>query len=212
MAAHRLPLAVDLAGRRVLVVGGGAVARRKVASLLDAEAEVVVVAPELCPELAGEPRITWLGRSYEPQDLEGAWLAVAATDSPAVNRAVADEAHRRRIWCNVAAPPEAGDCHVLATVRQAGITVALGTEGASPFAARKLRERIEQVVSPALGELVQMMGELRGEVQERLATEGERRACYESMWSSAAVERLAAGDTDDARALLRAILDEAAQQ
>ncbi len=213
MSENRLPVALELRGRRVVVVGGGAVAQRKVLSLLEAEAQVTVVAPELTPELATlarDARLEWQPRGYEPGDLAEAWLAFAATDAPAVNRAVAAEAEAARIWCNCAAPPEAGDCHVLAAVRRAGITVALGTDGASPYAARRLREAVETVIPPELGALVALLGELRGEVQARVADEAKRRACYESMWQSAARELLAAGDEAGARALLQSIVDEAA--
>jgi len=213
MSTNRLPVALDLRGHRVVVVGGGQVARRKVLSLLEAQAEVTVIAPRLCAELAelaGSGRLDHRARGYAAGDLAEAWLAVAASDSLEVNRDVAAEAESRRIWCNVAAPPEAGDCHVLAAVHREGITVALGTDGASPFAARRLRERVEQVISPELAQLVGLLGELRGEVQARVTTESARRDCYETMWNSTAIERLAANDADGARAVLRSILDEAA--
>ncbi|MBI5831321.1 MAG: bifunctional precorrin-2 dehydrogenase/sirohydrochlorin ferrochelatase [Armatimonadetes bacterium] len=213
MSESRLPVALELRGRRVVVIGGGQVARRKVLSLLDAEAVVTVVAPRLCAELAelvAAGRIGQHARGYAEGDLADAWLAFAATDDQAINQAVAAEAEVRRIWCNCAAPPEAGNCHVLAAVRREGVTVALGTDGASPFAARRLRERVEQVISPEVAQLVSLLGELRSEVQARVATESARRACYETMWDSAALDRLAAGDPDGARAVLQAILDEAA--
>ncbi|HEY0125973.1 MAG TPA: uroporphyrinogen-III C-methyltransferase [Blastococcus sp.] len=96
------PVGLRLLDRRVVVVGGGQVAHRRVAGLLAARARVTVVSPELTPALEAlvEPgSLTWVGRRYETGDLEGAWYAVAATDDPAVNAAVAEEADRARIFC-----------------------------------------------------------------------------------------------------------------
>jgi uroporphyrin-III C-methyltransferase / precorrin-2 dehydrogenase / sirohydrochlorin ferrochelatase len=96
------PVGLRLHDRRVVVVGGGQVAHRRVAGLLEARARVTVVAPEVTPALEAlvEPgSLTWVRRPYEPGDLEGAWYAVAATDDPAVNAAVVQEADRSRIFC-----------------------------------------------------------------------------------------------------------------
>ncbi|HZB19320.1 MAG TPA: uroporphyrinogen-III C-methyltransferase [Blastococcus sp.] len=96
------PVGLRLLDRRVVVVGGGQVAHRRVAGLLAARARVTVVSPEVTPALEAlvEPgSLTWVRRPYEPGDLDGAWYAVAATDDPAVNAAVAGEADRARIFC-----------------------------------------------------------------------------------------------------------------
>jgi uroporphyrin-III C-methyltransferase len=96
------PVGLRLLDRRVVVVGGGQVAHRRVAGLLEAKADVTVVSPEVTPALEAlvEPgSLTWIRRRYEAGDLEGAWYAVAATDDPAVNAAVAAEADRSRIFC-----------------------------------------------------------------------------------------------------------------
>ncbi len=95
-------LALRLAGRRVLVAGGGAVAARRVPGLLDAGAEVAIIAPELSPalaDLAAAGRVSWAARGYAEGDCAGAWLVCALTDDPAVNAAVAAEADAARIWC-----------------------------------------------------------------------------------------------------------------
>jgi uroporphyrin-III C-methyltransferase/precorrin-2 dehydrogenase/sirohydrochlorin ferrochelatase len=96
------PVGLRLLDRRVVVVGGGQVAHRRVAGLLEARARVTVVSPEVTPALealVAPGSLTWVRRRYEPGDLDGAWYAVAATDDPAVNAAVADEADRSRIFC-----------------------------------------------------------------------------------------------------------------
>src|SRR5215210_7718980 len=96
------PVGLRLHGRRVVVVGGGQVAHRRVAGLLEAGARVTVVSPAVTPALEAmvEPgRLTWIPLRYTPGDLLGAWYAVAATDDPVVNAAVAEEAERDRIFC-----------------------------------------------------------------------------------------------------------------
>jgi uroporphyrin-III C-methyltransferase/precorrin-2 dehydrogenase/sirohydrochlorin ferrochelatase len=98
----RYHLALDLAGRRAVVVGGGPVAARRAQGLLDAGAEVLVVAPALCEDLAALVRagaVRWVGREVRTDDLDGAWLVHTATGDPAVDGLVAVEAERRRIWC-----------------------------------------------------------------------------------------------------------------
>jgi siroheme synthase-like protein len=205
----RLPLALDLNGRRVVVVGGGPVAQRKVAALLAAGAEVVVIAPELTAELAQLAQsgaLAWLPRPYQPGDLAGAWLVLAATNRGEVNRAVAAEAEAQRLWCNVAAPPQAGSCHVMAQVAREGVMIALATDGASPYAARRLRQIVEAAVPPELARLAALIGEQRAAVQARWASEPERAAAYDRLWECGAAGALAAGDEQRARALLAAAI------
>jgi uroporphyrin-III C-methyltransferase/precorrin-2 dehydrogenase/sirohydrochlorin ferrochelatase len=106
------PVGLRLTGRRVVVVGGGQVAHRRVAGLLEAGAEVTVVSPEVTPvleALVAPGSLVWIRRRYEPGDLDGAWYAVAATDDPAVNAAVVAEADRSRIFCARADDRRDGD-------------------------------------------------------------------------------------------------------
>jgi uroporphyrin-III C-methyltransferase/precorrin-2 dehydrogenase/sirohydrochlorin ferrochelatase len=110
----------------VLVVGGGQVAHRRVAGLVDARAQVTVVSPEVTPALEAlvEPgSVTWLRRRYRPGDLEGAWYAVAATDDPEVNAAVAEEAERARVFCARADDRSASSVWTPAVGRQGDLVV-----------------------------------------------------------------------------------------
>ena len=93
------PLHLDVRGRRVLVVGGGPVAARRATSLADAGAEVVVVAPYVCEDIAGDARLHVALREWTADDLEGTWLVHTATGEPPIDSAVAHEAEARRIWC-----------------------------------------------------------------------------------------------------------------
>ena len=138
------PLALDLAGRRVVVVGGGAVALRRTRALLDAGALVTVIAPRLRPEFAAlEPGVTVAERPYRDGDLAavGAWLAHAATDDPAANAAVAAEAERERVWCVRADDASASAARTPAVTRHGEITVAV-TAGGDPRRSQAVRAAI----------------------------------------------------------------------
>jgi uroporphyrin-III C-methyltransferase/precorrin-2 dehydrogenase/sirohydrochlorin ferrochelatase len=134
------PLALDLAGRRAVVVGGGRVALRRVTEMLAAGALVRVIAPHLTDELAGLD-ITVLQRRYRDGDLAGAWLAHAATNDADVNAAVAAEADRRRVWCVRADSAGASPAWTPAVIRHGEITVAV-TAGGDPRRAQRLRAAI----------------------------------------------------------------------
>lgn len=143
-----------LTGRRVLVVGGGAVATRRVRGLLSAGADVVVVAPEASDPLrglAGAGRITWWDRPWRPGDLDGAWYVVAATDDPQVNAAVADEAEAGRVFCVRVDRSREGSAVTPATGSAAGLRVAVTSEGgAQPSRAAAARDAIVAALDAGL--------------------------------------------------------------
>ena len=140
----RYPLFLDLTNQPVVVVGAGKVATRKVRTLLTAGATVTVIAPVVTAALRRLKAVRWLRRPYQAGDLRGARLVVAATDDLAVNRKVCAEAQRRRQLVNCAAPPEAGNFIVPAMVRHGAFTIAISTGGASPAAAKALRQKLER--------------------------------------------------------------------
>jgi uroporphyrin-III C-methyltransferase / precorrin-2 dehydrogenase / sirohydrochlorin ferrochelatase len=136
----RYPLILDMAGRRAVVVGGGRVALRRVRGLLDARANVVVVAPSVLPELAALP-VTVLHRAYRHGDLSAAWLAHAVTGDPEVNERVAAEAEQNRIWCVRADDARASGAWTPAVTRHGDVTVAV-TAGGDPIRSQRLRAAI----------------------------------------------------------------------
>src|SRR3954464_8437583 len=120
------PVGLRLLGRRVVVVGGGQVAHRRVAGLLEARARVTLVSPTVTAALealVAPGSLTWVRRAYEPGALAGAWYAVAATDDPAVNAAVAEEAERARIFCARADDRSASSVWTPAVGRQGALVV-----------------------------------------------------------------------------------------
>ncbi len=161
---------IGLEGRRAVVVGGGDVAARKVAGLLQTSAQVTLVSPELTQELAdlaAAGQIAAITRDYQEGDLAGAFLAIAATDDAAVNRAVWDEAGRRGCLINVVDDPAHSNFIVPAVVRRGEVTVAVSTGGASPALARRLKEQLEQTIGPEYGILAELLAALRPELLAR---------------------------------------------
>jgi len=144
-----LPLFLDLAGRRVLLVGGGPVAAAKLTQLLAARAEVCVVAPEVCDAIqrSGVPIER---RPFQPSDLDDVWLAVAAAP-PRVNRAVAAAAEARRVFVNAVDDPAHATAYLSGVVRRDGVTLAISTGGAAPGLTALLREALEAVLPRDLG-------------------------------------------------------------
>jgi siroheme synthase-like protein len=204
------PLFVELDGRPCVVIGGGAVAERKVAALLDAGAVVTVVSPALSPALAGlvaAGRVAHVARGYTSGDLIGAALAFAATDDGAINADVAHEGRLRGVWVNAADDPAHCDAILPAVVRRGGVTVAVSTGGASPALARAVRERLERALPQAYGPLVEIAAETRRE----LRAAGRRATADE--WLAALDAGLAAlldgASSDDVGRLLRARLERA---
>ena len=140
------PLGLRLAGRRVVVVGGGRVATRRVAGLLRAGARVLVVSPEVTAAVEGyitAGLVDWAARPYAAGDLAEAWYAVAATDDPAVNAAVAAEAERARVFCSRADDAAASTAWTPAVGSHSGVTVSvLGSEAADPRRSAAVRDAV----------------------------------------------------------------------
>ena len=187
------PIVLDLAGRRAVVVGAGRVALRKARALAEAGARVTAVAPEFLPEFAEAEGVECIEAPYAAEHLEGAVLAVAATDDPAVNRRVADDARAAGILVNVVDVPQECDFIVPAQVRRGDLLVAITTGGAAPSLSRRLRERLEAEFGP---EWEAYLEALRA-VRERVRSEGYpaevRRRIFERLTEPDIVEAARAG-------------------
>lgn len=173
MSPSFLPLFLRLRGRRVVVVGGGGMAQVRVRQLREVGAEVTVVAPEVRAEIV-QPGVTLIRRGFVDEDLEGAWLAVAAA-TPAVNRAVARAAEARRIFVNAVDDPESASAYAAGVVRRAGVTVAVSTEGKAPALTSLLRDGIEALLPEQLGAWVERAEALRLRWKREAVAMGDRR-------------------------------------
>ena len=201
------PIFLDLTDRPCLVVGGGPVAEGKVRGLLAAGARITVVSPTLTPllsRLAAEGALAYLARAYEPGDLAGMALALAASGDRAVSAAVLAEGRVRGVWVNAADDPDRCDFFLPALLRRGALAVAVSTGGVSPALTRAVRDALECHFPAELGALVDVVGEVRREVRERAVP------VTAETWSRALEEELArpwqADRRDETRARLRARL------
>lgn len=154
-----LPLFVDLRGRRVVLVGGGAVAAAKLAQLRAVGADVLVVAPDVQDEVE-QSGAAIVHRPFEPGDLDGAWLVVAAA-TPDVNRQVAIAAEERRLLVNAVDDPANASAFLSGVVRKGGVTLAISTSGDAPGLTALLREALERVLPDDVGEWMHVAREER---------------------------------------------------
>ena len=143
-ATTLFPVFLKLTGRRVLVVGGGPVATSKLAALLSAGADVVVVSPEVTPEIRAAG-VELIERRFQPSDLDDAWMVVAAAP-PEVNREVALEAEARQRFVNAVDDPPNATVYLGGVVRRGGVTVAISTDGQAPALAGLIRQALEALL------------------------------------------------------------------
>jgi len=164
------PVFLDIAGKPVVVIGGGNIAYQKVVGLLKASAEVTVVSPEMNQEmasLAAGGHFRHVQRDYEPGDLEGYVLAFVATDDRAVNATVAAEGKERRVWVNAVDDPPYCDFIMPGIAQQGNLIVAVSTSGTSPAMARKMREEIEAFLTEDWALMLELAAEVRAELREK---------------------------------------------
>jgi siroheme synthase-like protein len=166
------PIFVKLQGRLVVVVGGGSVAEGKIAGLLAAGARVRVISPAITPAFAEwvrDRKIDWLPRVFEPGDLIGAYLAIAATSAPGVNDAVFQEAEAHGIFCN--AVDDIEHCHFYygAVVQRGDLQIAISTNGKSPALAQRLRQELEAQFGPEYEVWLEWLGAAREVIRESAA-------------------------------------------
>ncbi len=178
------PLFADLKGRAVLVIGGGAVAERKIALLLRAGARIEVVATRLSDGLLALKRQGELAHRalvFTPAQLDGVWLAVAATDDRELNQRVAAAAAARRIWVNVVDDVALSSFQVPAIVDRSPLVIAVSSGGSAPMLARRVRERIERLLAPSLGTLAGLLDRWRARIRAARPQVDARRDWYDAL-------------------------------
>jgi siroheme synthase-like protein len=175
---------LDLRGRSCLVVGGGRVATEKVLGLLEAGADVTVVAPDIDDQLGALP-VTVQQRRFTLSDVVGRFLVLAATSDRRVNAAVSAASARESVPCNVADDPELCSFILRAIVRQGPIIAGVSTGGASPALAQRLRTEIAELVRPEHAELAQRLAELRPWAKEQFDSYEQRRDFFQRLVAEA---------------------------
>jgi siroheme synthase-like protein len=196
-----------VAGRRCVVVGAGRIAQRKIEGLLAAGADVEVVAPEAVDgvqALAAAGTVRWAARTFEPADLDDAWLAVAATSTPEVNHAVFEAGEARRVWVNAADDPANCSFSLMSVVRQGDIVVTIGTNGRSPALATFLRDHVATEMGPEYETLLEVLSEAREAI--RADGRSSEDADWRRAFDSGILDLIRAGREAEARELLRSCL------
>lgn len=159
------PVNLVVSGRRCVVIGGGAVAARKAEGLSAAGADVVVVAPQISEAVRSLPGVTVVEREYHSGDLDGVWLAVAATDDSEVNRKVHADGQAAKVWVNAADDPQACSFILPAVVRRGPVVVAVSTSGYSPALASWIRQKVADQLGPEVALLAEWLSEAREEMK-----------------------------------------------
>jgi siroheme synthase-like protein len=202
-----LPVNLLVRDRRVVVVGGGRIAARKIAPLLELGAKVEVVAPSVVEEVRGwatTGALTLHERPFSASDLEGAWLAFTATDDPAVNAAVFAAGESARVWVNSADDPANCSFTLMSVIRRADVVISVGTGGRSPALAAHLRKVLEAEIGPEYETLLELLSEAREAI--RASGRSSEDANWQRAFDEGIVEMVRAGRIDDAKELLRTCL------
>src|SRR5258708_1640827 len=158
------PMFLKLSARHCLVVGAGAVAESKIASLLEAGGHVRVVAPEATAQVRSWSQLStveWRQRGFEPGDLDGMFLVVAATSSTELHQRIFAEATRRGVLCNIVDVPALCDFYYPSVVQRGALQIAISTAGLSPALAQRLRKQLEDQFGPEYEEWLVQLGEAR---------------------------------------------------
>jgi siroheme synthase-like protein len=164
------PVYLEMSGRRCLVIGGGAVAERKIANLLEAGAEVTVISPEVTAAIASwseKQELARITRNYQDGDLSGFQIVFVATTDKNVNDAVYREGKSRGAWVNAADDPAHCDFILPSVLRRGDLTVAVSSSGTSPALSRAIREELERYFTREYELLAKLAAEVREELQQR---------------------------------------------
>jgi siroheme synthase-like protein len=201
------PVNLLVRGRRCVVVGAGRIAARKIEALLAAGGDVHVVAPDLGDEVRAwnaQGLLSATERAFEPGDLDGAWLATAATSDPEANRAVFEAGESRRVWVNSADDPANCSFTLMSVVRRGDLVVTVGTAGRSPALAAWLKERVQADLGPEYEVLLELLSEAREAM--RAAGRSTEDADWKRALDSGMLDLIRAGRVGQAKELLRACL------
>lgn len=205
------PIFTKLTNKPVLIVGGGEVAQRKCQAMLEAGAKVTLVAPEFTHtllSLATQAKVTLLTAYFEPSQLAGFYLVIAATDNEAVNQAVFDAAEAQNLFVNVVDDQPKCSFIFPSIVDRDPITIAISSAGTAPVLARRIREQLETLLPQYIGELASLAGRFRAQVKQRFNSFAKRRTFWEQAFDSQAASQIAKGDIQGAEQTFTDLLTE----
>jgi precorrin-2 dehydrogenase/sirohydrochlorin ferrochelatase len=203
------PIYLDMRGRRALVVGGGAVGRRKTETLLRAGARVTVVSPQATAAiqaLAEEGQVTWHARPYRSSDMAGMFLVFSATDDPELNRGIEADAARHHVLCNFADQPDRGHFILPSIVARGDLLVSISTCGKSPAVARRLRQELEAYFGEEYAPFLQLMGAIRAQLLEQEHAPEAHRKLFGRLIDGGLLAMVKTDDREAIETLLKSVL------
>ncbi len=206
-----LPIFFNIKNRPCIVIGGGEVATRKVTMLLKASAAITLISPVLCVELQqmlDDKKFQYDNENFDPSQLNGACMVVAATDDDAVNKAVSIAAQALSIPVNVVDSPALCTFTMGSIIDRSPIVIAVSSGGKAPVLARYIRTKIETMLPAGYGRIAAIAGEFRGQVKAKFKTTQARRFFWENMLQGPMVERVLSGQEQAARNYLQATLND----
>jgi siroheme synthase-like protein len=203
------PVYIQLREQPCVVIGGGKIAEGKVEGLLAAQAKVTVIAPDLTPylhHLMEQKRITYLARTYQPGDLTGAFMVICATDQAEINHKVWEEASANRQLVNVV--DDTPRCNFIAPsiLRKGDLTIAISTSGKAPALAVRLKEHLQREIGPEYERFLELAGELREPLAQRIPDFEMRKALWYELMDSEILNVLARGDESSAREIISQVV------
>lgn len=179
----RFPIFLDLKGRKAVVIGGGAIAFRKLKGLLEAGTQLTVISPELSDpmrELLMTHSIRWVKRNYQEGDEADAMIVIAATNDAAVNRAIATHTKEWQLT-NVVDQPHLGNFHIPSQVKRGKLTLAVSTEGASPLLAKDIRNELAERYQDEYEGYLEFLSQSREKVKKENISEREKRVLLKTV-------------------------------
>jgi precorrin-2 dehydrogenase/sirohydrochlorin ferrochelatase len=203
------PVLIHIEGKKVIVVGGGTVAERKIETLLEYGAVVYVVSRDLTPRLrkySEEGTIGFLGQEFNEASLEEAFMVIAATDDPILNHKVSEKAKERGLLINAVDQPS--DCNFIvpSVLRRGDLLIAVSTSGKSPALAKKLREALEERFGNEYESLLILMGRLREKILTQRLSREENKRIFHDLINSPILEAIARKDWDEVSVILNGII------
>lgn len=203
------PIFLDLKGKKVIVVGGGMVAKRKIETLLEYGADVHVISKALAPELdqgVKTGRVKLLGEKFLETHLDCAFMVIAATDDTDLNRRVSRAAQKRGLLVNAVDQPE--DCNFIvpSSLKRGDLRIAVSTSGKSPALARKVREDLERHFGSEYELFLNLMGRMRREILAQGLSQKENSRIFHKLIDSSILEAIGRGAWEEAASVLSDIL------
>ena len=205
------PIFLDLDSQKIIVVGGGEVAERKIRNLLTYGCQIYIVSPHLTPhlkQLIAKKKIHHIPYESLGKLMDDAFMIIAATDDPEVNSQIASQAKERGLLVNAVDQP--GDCNFImpSVVKQGDLQIAISTAGKSPALAKKIRKEMEIMFGPEYDSLIALLGLLRIELLSRGKPPSKNKVIFQELVDSSLLELIKKGDWNGVRATLRSILGE----